>query len=414
MTEIDFTMPDVGEGLHEAEIVEWLVAVGDAVREDQPVVVVQTDKAVVDIPSPFTGTILGWGAQVGEIVAVGDVLFRVSTAAISAPAPAPSLVPSRPQSLAVVASPDTRPKASPATRKRALDLGITLSSVAGSGPGGRIESSDVEAAARPSAVRQSAVQPDPSVRPTPLRAVSATVVPMGDDRVEPLRGVRRQIARTMTESWQNIPHVTEFRELDATYLVRAHATLRSKLEPSGVRLTFLPLFVKAVVSALQQHPEFNASLDLANETITYRHRFNIGIATSSDDGLIVPVISDADRKSLRQIAVEIDALAAAVRQRTIRADQLAGGTFTISNYGSFGTWMGTPIIRPPEAAIAGFGRIHDAVVPVNGQPAVRTVLPLAISADHRLLDGHQLGAFVATLAEILGDPVLLLAEGSWS
>jgi len=402
---IDFALPDIGEGLHQAEIVEWLVAVGDTVREDQPIVEVQTDKAVVEIPAPASGVLSAHGAAVGDTVLVGATLFQITTPADVADVA--DAGPSRPALAAGTPSrAAARPKASPATRKRALELGIDLATVSGSGPGGRIVTADLEAPAAVPAPAGAARPPAPRV---------AVVRATGEDRIEPLRGTRRQIARAMHESWTTIPHVTELREIDATALVRTRQVLRQRLDGKGVKLTFLPLLVKAVVAALREHPNFNASLDLDAEQIVYRARTNIGIATSSDDGLVVPVIHDADQKSVADIARELDDLAAKVRNRTVTVDQLSGGTFTVSNYGSFGTWMGTPIIRPPEAAIAGFGRIADSVVAVDGRAVVRPTLPIAVSADHRLNDGHHLGAFVTTLAEYLVDPVLLFAEvEQWS
>ncbi|MCU1364978.1 MAG: Dihydrolipoamide acetyltransferase component of pyruvate dehydrogenase complex [Ilumatobacteraceae bacterium] len=408
MAEFDFPMPDVGEGLSEAEIVEWLVAVGDLVFEDQPVVVVQTDKAVVDIPAPTSGRLVARGAIVGEIIPIGSMLFR-----LDAVGPVPVLgghvhgsgaapVPPEPRSAAAAETSVRKPKASPATRKRALDLGVVLADVAGTGPGGRITTADVEAATTaPTTVHSSAA--------AGLSAAARSPWPTGQDRVEPLRGTRRQIARSMTESWRTVPHVTELREIDATELLRAHRTLREHLADRGVKLTLLPLFVAASAAALREHPSFNASLDYDNELITYRARCNIGIAMSTDEGLVVPVVHDADQLSIEQVARRIDELTVAARARTLTLDQLSGGTFTISNYGSYGTWMGTPIIRPPEAAIVGFGRAKDAVVAHEGQPLVRPILPMAVSADHRLNDGHHLGAFVSTIERYLANPVLLLA-----
>ncbi|MCU1394078.1 MAG: Dihydrolipoamide acetyltransferase component of pyruvate dehydrogenase complex [Ilumatobacteraceae bacterium] len=411
MAEFDFPMPDVGEGLSEAEIVEWLVAVGDHVTEDQPVVVVQTDKAVVDIPAPAPGRLVAHGAAVGEVVLIGSTLFRLDAVGAApvlgahghelALAPAATILP-EPASAAHAATAARRPKASPATRQRALDLGVVLAEVTGTGPGGRITTADVDAAkARPTAL--------PDLPRSAASAPGARPQPSGEDRVEPLRGTRRQIARSMTESWRTVPHVTELREMDASELIRAHRALRDHLAGRDVKLTLLPLFVAASAAALREHPTFNASLDYDNELITYRARCNIGIAMSTDEGLVVPVVHDADQLSIEQIARRIDELTAAARTRTLTLDQLSGGTFTISNYGSYGTWMGTPIIRPPEAAIVGFGRAKDAVVARDGQPVVRTILPMAVSADHRLNDGHHLGAFVATIERYLADPVLLLA-----
>jgi pyruvate dehydrogenase E2 component (dihydrolipoamide acetyltransferase) len=421
MAEFDFAMPDVGEGLSEAEIVEWLVAVGDPVEEDQPVVVVQTDKAVVDIPAPTAGRLVARGAAAGEIVLIGHTLFRLDAAAeipdLGGHRPSTTATPAAAPDALPAAGPARKPKASPATRKRALELGISLADVVGTGPGGRITTSDLDAqAVAPAATAHRARVPASSSAPTPVaaRPVTATAgspraLRATEDRVEPLRGTRRQIARTMSESWRTIPHVTELREIDATELLRAHRSLREHLASRDLKLTLLPLFVAASAAALREHPSFNASLDDEKELITYRARCNIGIAMSTDEGLVVPVVHDADLLSIEEIARQIDALSAAARTRTLTIDQLNGGTFTISNYGSYGTWMGTPIIRPPEAAIVGFGRARDAVVAVDGQAVVRTVLPLAVSADHRLNDGHHLGAFVSTIERYLSNPVLLLA-----
>ena len=178
-----------------------------------------------------------------------------------------------------------------------------------------------------------------------------------------------------------------------------------------MHLSYLPFFIKACAAALRQHPRFNASLDLEREEIVYRHRVNIGVATATPDGLIVPVIPDADLKSILALAREIEVLAEAARARKAAPEQLAGGTFTISNFGSYGGWLGTPIIRPPEVAIAGFGRIQEKVVPVDGAPAVRMVLPMVVSTDHRMNDGEHLGGFMATLAGYLREPIRLLGRG---
>lgn len=378
-TTFEFRLPDVGEGLGEGEILAWRVAPGDRIARDQAIVDVQTDKSVVELPAPVDGVIAELGGKVGDVLPVGAVLAVIATG--DGPAtPA-----------------ERRPLASPATRKLALGLGVDLRAVHGSGPRGRVTNEDVRQAAQ--AVQEPAALQDDLLQDEPR----------DDVEVVPLRGLRRRIAQTTTQAWREIPHITGFREVDATELVRARGRLRERLEPEGIRLTFLPLFVKAVAVALDRHPALNASLDLAAGTVTYHRRRHIGIATATPDGLIVPVLHDADRKSLVEIAREAAALAEAARARTIAPEQTAGGTFTITNTGSYGAWFGTPVIRPPEAAIAAFGRIRDAVVPVDGTPAVRPLLPLTVAADHRLIDGDVLGAFAADLAELLSDPVLLLA-----
>jgi pyruvate dehydrogenase E2 component (dihydrolipoamide acetyltransferase) len=389
-TRIEFLVPDVGEGIGEAEIVHWLVKPGDRVKADQPIVEIETDKSVVEIPSPVTGVLTSVGGEPGDVLPIGAVLAvieaDVGQGARPGVASEPPGSPGRPG----------RVLASPATRRLALDLGVHLADVHGSGPGGRVSSGDVRAAA------------DGGGR-VPTTAPATVRVASRDDRVEPLRGVRRQIARTMTESWQKVPHITEFREIDATRLVVAHRMLRERLATDGVRFSFLPLFVTAVADALRRHERFNASLDLDREEIVYRGAVNIGIAAATDHGLVVPVVENADQRSLADLAVEIDRLATLAREQRLDVNDSRGGTFTISNFGSYGTWLGTPIIRPPESAIAGFGRIRDAVVAVDGQPVVRPSLPLAVSADHRLVDGDHLAAFVDDIGAVLTEPLLLLA-----
>ncbi|MGH8908386.1 MAG: dihydrolipoamide acetyltransferase family protein [Egibacteraceae bacterium] len=378
MNPLEFRLPDLGEGLSEGEIVAWRVAVGDHVARDQIIVEVQTDKSIVELPSPSEGVIAELGGKPGDILPVGAVLAVLRVDGLEAAGPPAT-------ALAPPAVSTQRVLASPATRRLAVELGVDLAQVQGSGPGGRVTTEDVQVSAAP--------------------AIAAGTGTSSSETV-PLRGLRRRIAQAMTQAWQQIPHITDFREIDATRLITARERLRGRLGPE---LTYLPLFVAAVAAALSRHPSLNASMDLKAETITYHPRCHIGIATATDDGLIVPVLHDADRKSLAEIATEASALAQAARSRTVTPEQTAGGTFTITNFGSYGGWLGTPVIRPPEAAIAGFGRIHDAVVPVDGVPAIRPLLPMVVAADHRLIDGDVLGRFATDLAALLADPVLLLA-----
>lgn len=386
-----FAVPDLGEGLTEVEVVEWRVAVGDSVAEDQTVVEVQTAKAITEIPTPVAGVVRRLGGQPGDVLPVGTVLIEFDMADPAEPVGESAPLPRSPARRRVLAS--------PSTRKHAVTLGVDLAAVKGSGPSGRVTKADVDAAARTDAP----VDGVPATRPsTPERQ------PTGQDEVVPLRGIRRQVARAMARSWQQVPHITEFREVDASRLVDARRALQDRASEGVPRLTYLPLFVLACAAALSRHRDLNASIDVDTETITYHGSVHIGIATASDDGLVVPVLRDAGARSLTDISREVVDLAAAVRERRLRADQLGGGTFTISNFGSYGTWLGTPLVTPPEVAIAGFGRIRDAVVAVDGQPVVRPTLPLAVSADHRLVDGHVLGAFVDDLAGLLANPILLL------
>jgi pyruvate dehydrogenase E2 component (dihydrolipoamide acetyltransferase) len=399
----EFKLPDVGEGLSEGEIVRWHVAPGDSVKADQIIVDVQTDKAVVEIPAPVGGTITSLGGEVGDIVPVGALLAVIDADGAVAAKAAPPAKAAKPA--ARPAAPPAKPAekaarvlASPATRKLAAELGVDLAAIAGTGNRGQVTRDDVRRAAEGGAPAR------PAAKPAPARVLR----PEGEDRVEPLRGLRRQIAVSMATAWREIPHILSAHQIDATGLVAARRALNAEFEAEGVKLSYLPLFVKACVAALRRHPRFNASLDVEAGEIVYRHRINIGIAAATPEGLIVPVVHDADVKSILEIAREIDALAEAARERKVTVEQLQGGTFTISNYGSYGATFGTPIIRPPEVAIAGFGAIQDMVVPVDGAPAVRPILPLVVSTDHRLNDGEHLGQFADTLQAHLKEPVRLL------
>lgn len=412
------TLPDLGEGLTEAEIVDWLVTVGDPVEEDQPIVQVETAKALVDIPSSVTGTVVELGGRPGDVLSVGALLIAFDTQTgqerLVREDPAhpngapPTLVsndsdsPGRPgrdsapaTTSAVAKATSARVLASPSTRRHAVSVGVDLSRIPGSGPAGRVTREDVDHAA----AHNPATTAVPSA-PQPSEGQSA-------DEEVPLRGIRRQIARTMTRSWQQIPHITEFRELNATRLVEARTALLNDAS-TDARLTFLPFLVLACATVLAHHRAINASVDIDREVVTYRGAVNIGIATSNSEGLVVPVLHNADRLGLWEISDRVTELAETARTRRLRSGELDGGTFTISNFGSYGTWLGTPIINPPQAAIAGFGRIRDTVVAVDGQPVVRPTLPIAVSADHRIIDGDVLGAFVNDLAALIENPILLI------
>lgn len=408
MSELVFRLPDVGEGLTEAEIIEWLIAVGSEVRADQPVVTVETAKAQVELPAPADGVVQQLSHQAGDVVEVGAALFVLDTAG-DEPAAAHDVAsehqPAEGTSAASTSATASgahsangrrRVLAAPSTRRLAVEHGVDLSDITGSGPAGRIVLSDVEQAI--------------DTQHTPTSTTTTTAA--GSDSEEssaaqPLRGLRRQVAEAMTAAW-SAPHITEFREVDATALEHAHDLLRDQARRRGERLTLLPLLVRIVVAALRQHPDLNATFDVDAVTVEVHPRLNLGIATATPDGLIVPVVQDAADHTVRELGREITRLAEAARQRTLTVEDTTGGTFTISNFGSYGTWLGTPLINAPQVGITGFGRVHEAVVPVAGAPAVRRVLPLAVAADHRLIDGAALGAFVGTLEQLIQEPLLLL------
>ncbi|OBC11932.1 hypothetical protein A5784_03655 [Mycobacterium sp. 852013-50091_SCH5140682] len=444
MTLVAFKLPDVGEGLAEAEIIEWLVAVGDTVEADQPVVIVETAKAQVELPAPTAGRLMSRPHEPGDVVAVGDTLFDYEIGSESAstvgypslmnvgpagaalgaasassgltddsiaqlPSGDPPSAPSGSQKSPSHPGVDTRNRralAAPSTRKFAIEQGVDLAGLMGSGPNGRIEVGDVRAAIhRRSTQDQRNAQGayDPA-RPTAISGEASR----GVVEKRPLRGLRRQIARAMTATL-SVPHITDYREIDAAALIAARSALQGLAAP-GDKMSLLPLLVCIVLAALREHPTFNANYDSHAEELTLFAQPDIGIATATQDGLLVPVVKAASQYSIAGLSQELNRLVSAGRDRVLRPDETRGATFTISNFGSFGAWLGTPLIAPPQVAIAGFGRARDAVVAENGVPNVRPILPVAVAADHRVIDGADLGAFVNTIEKLVRNPLLLLGE----
>ena len=398
---IDYKLADVGEGIAEAEVIEWLVAVGDNVQEDQPVVIVETDKSQIEIPAPVTGIVKSLGAKVGDVLAVGSNLMQIEATgdiskdiAAHASAPAVEVKQTSVSEATPARATNVRPLASPSTRKLADSLGVDLDAIVGSGPNGRITSDDVTNAK--SGVNTAA----------PTHENSPTIAQAGITLIQ-LRGLRRQIAISMSEALR-IPHITEFKEIDATALIALRSELAPQFEKEGIKFSVTPLLMRACVIALQNHPTFNARFDSEMGEIRQYDDINLGFATATEDGLIVPVIRKANDFTVAKLAKETEQLAELAKTRKATSDQLGGGTFTVTNFGSFGTWLGTPIIRPPEVAIAGFGRIAEKVIPVDGVPAVRMVLPIVVAADHRINDGAHLGAFVSDIAKLLLNPESLV------
>ena len=403
---VDYKLADVGEGIAEAEVIEWLVAVGDLVKEDQPVIVVETDKSQIEIPAPVSGKVIELCVVAGDVLAVGASLMKIEATGeisndISAHAsPATTATSSiitndkadLPSTLGARAT-NVRPLASPSTRRLAASLGVALENVSGSGPNGQITAEDVQAASATASPNST-----PKVMPT-VSEPGVTVIP--------LRGLRRQIAASMSQAL-TIPHILEFKEIDATALLALRNDLSKDFEAQGQKLSVTPFLMRACVLALAKHKTFNARFDSEAAEIQQFENVNLGFATATDDGLIVPVIQHAQSLSVKELAQETDSLAALAKSRKASVEQLSGGTFTLTNFGSFGTWLGTPIIHAPEVAIAGFGRITEKVLAVDGVPTVRMVLPIVVAADHRVNDGAHLGAFVSEIADLLLHPLSLL------
>jgi pyruvate dehydrogenase E2 component (dihydrolipoamide acetyltransferase) len=410
-----FSFPDVGEGIHEGRVVEWLVAVGEVVGEDQPLVKVETDKAVVELPSPFAGTVLALHAAAGGDIRVGDPLVTIGTAgertaAVAAePEPHDHARPSaaRPAAAQPAAAgvPSPRPPATPKTRTLARRLGVDLGRVRGTGSGGRITDEDVERAAAGTGAAVEA----PTRAPAPVRPVAVSAD--GDVERLPISHLRKVIANAMRQSKQQSAHVTHVDEADVTELLAHYRRAKPALEErAGTRFTLLPFFIKALVAALREHPVFNASVDEERQEILIKRYFNIGIAVDTPEGLIVPVIRDADRKDMVALAAELADKAERARNRQLRLDELKGGSCTLTNIGPLGGVFATPIINQPELAIVGLHAIKERPAVVNGEIVVRNLMYLSVSFDHRYIDGAEAARFMSDLVRLVSDPMLLMAR----
>ncbi len=411
-----FEFPDVGEGIHEGRIVEWLVAEGDTIQTDQPVVKVETDKAVVELPSPEAGTVVTIHVPAGETIEVGDPLLTLNgQRQASAGPPAPTASPEEShETAAAPAGPGhrgpapRRPLATPRTRTLARKLGVDLNSISGTGRGGRITNEDVERAAAGS----SASPAEPARGHGAARPQDDTTTPAGTRQVDriPITHLREVIAKSMRVSTQTAAHVTHVDEADVTDLYGMYTRMKPAIrERTGIRFTLLPLFIKALVAALQRHPMLNAEADEANGVILLKRFYNIGIAVDTPDGLIVPVIEDADRKDMLTLASEIADKAERARERRLTLDELRGGTCTITNIGPLGGLFATPIIHQPELAIVGLHTMAERPVVRNGQIVIRRMMYLSVSFDHRWIDGAEGARFMTDLVELIENPGVLMA-----
>jgi pyruvate dehydrogenase E2 component (dihydrolipoamide acetyltransferase) len=520
----EFTLPDVGEGVAEGELVQWLVSVGDAVSENQPVAEVETDKAVVEVPSPVDGTVRELLAEAGDVVPVGDVFITFDVEGEEAEAPDESDAgkaaedePAEPSTDGTSAEDSGRVFATPRARRLARELGVDIGAVEGSGPGGRVRERDIRAAAEageepaeasadasvedstnghdddlgfsfadkmqeaararatkaanedssttsqeaaerdktlaapatreladelgvdidqvpqveerdgeafvtPEAVREYADQQlatqeadtaelqAAETAGTAAKAGEAVEGPSGSERRIPYKGVRRTIGEQMEQSKYTAPHVTHHDDADVTELATVREELRERAAERGVKLTYVPFVMKAVVAALREFPELNSALDEENQEIVQKHYYNLGVATATDAGLMVPVVDQVAAKGILQLATETNDLVSRARERTIAREEMQGGTFTITNFGVIGGEYATPIINYPETAILGLGEIKERPRVVDGEVVARTTLPLSLSIDHRIVDGATAARFTNRLIEYLENPTLLLLE----
>ncbi len=439
----EFKLPDLGEGIHEGEILKWHVDENTVVAEDAPLVDIETDKAAITIPSPKAGRVMSLNATAGDTVMVGDVVVVIddgSSGQPQEPSVADERRASRPSESQVEENEKSQaPPASwgpviaaPATRRLARELNVDIHKVPPTGPAGRVTSDDVRLfAEQPMPLAESAaVQPStdsPSaetIKPSKQDAAAVAngipfldIEPMpnfeewGPVERTPLRSIRRKVARKMVTSMVLVPHVAHMDEADVTLLEEFRLKEREKREGQpGGRLTLLPFVMKAVTAGLRAAPAFNASLDPFAEEIIYKRYYSLGIAVDTGHGLVVPVVRDTDRKSILQVSQELEQLAGKCRDGTIEVSQLRGGTFTITNVGPLGGTALIPTINYPEVAILGMGRVREKPVVVDGQIVVRKMLPLTLAFDHRIADGADAARFVSEMVRQLSDPTLLMLE----
>ncbi|KZN25052.1 branched-chain alpha-keto acid dehydrogenase subunit E2 [Haladaptatus sp. R4] len=517
----EFKLPDVGEGVAEGELVSWQVEEGDPVTEDQVVAEVETDKAIVEIPSPVDGTVNELLAEEGEVVPVGNVLLTFNVEGEEEEEEAPSETESAESEETTESAeesevpeteetetPDGRVFAAPSARRLARELGVDIASVEGTGPSGRVSEHDVRAAAEdeteseteektesvesetttetgttggsaatttttatPPAQVESADRERTLAAPATRRladeqgidinavpsteerdgqafvtseavqeyaeaqqqaqAADAAAVATGEtgpreERI-PYRGIRRTIGKQMQKSKFTAPHVTHHDSIDVTELVETRAELKDVAEERGIKLTYMPFILKAIVAALKDYPYLNGALDEENDEIVVKNYYNIGIAVATDDGLMVPVLKDVDKKDMLQISSEMNELIEKARDRTISREEMQGGTFTITNFGAIGGEYATPIINHPEVGILGLGELKKRPVVVEGEAQsasesasgetasadrveARYTLPISMSIDHRIIDGAVVASFANQLLEYLHNPRLLLLE----
>jgi pyruvate dehydrogenase E2 component (dihydrolipoamide acetyltransferase) len=415
----EFRLPDIGEGVAEGEVVRWLVKEGDLLREDQPMVEVMTDKATVEISSPRAGRVAKRMYAEGQVCPVGKVLIVIDEGPAEGPspsAPGPGEQSSRSPTQSEVAVEATTPHrrengvnardagvlAMPATRKLAREIGVDIRDVTGSGPGGRVTSDDVRAHAESPAA--------PASAPGAGKPAAAE----GDDVRVPFRGVRKKIAENLVRSKQTAAHYTYVEEIDCTELValreRANQRLAAKETKPPIKLSFLPFIIKATTEALAEFPQLNATLDESASEIIQRGHRHIGLATATDAGLIVPVVRDADRLSVVELAAEIERLAALTRGGKASREDLSGSTFTITSLGALGGLMATPIINYPEVAILGVHKISKRPAVRGDKIEIRDLMNLSISVDHRVVDGYDAARFVAAIKARLETPGALFPE----
>jgi len=440
-----FKFPDIGEGLTEGIVIEWYVDKGTAVKVGQPLMKMETDKVVTDIPSPREGVIAARYGKVGETVHVGETLVEIEiageageagvavaadvagvavaavTTAAEATGPETEAVEEKGAGVvgtlevasnnaylpaseegtevkpAVIKGGARKVLATPVARAMAREMNIDINLVTGTGPAGRVMKSDIQGFHGVAAT----VKAIPSAQAAPIAAGELV-------EVVPMTQMRKSIAKNMLRSKQSTAHMTLFEEPEVSALVAARAKYKDEYKKEELNLTYLPFVIRAVVDALKRHRELNAEMDFEKGNIIYKNYYNIGIAVSTPEGLVVPVIRDADRLSIKELSKAVAEIAVKSRDRKLTLDDMKDGTFTITNYGALGGWFGVPVINYPQVGILGIGRINQKPVVVDGEIKVGNVMPLSLSVDHRMVDGAEATEFLNDVAAGIADPLSLI------
>ncbi|MCB9073299.1 MAG: 2-oxo acid dehydrogenase subunit E2 [Bdellovibrionaceae bacterium] len=426
----EIQLPEIGEGVTEGELVKWLVKTGDTITADQSVVELMTDKATVEVPAPFGGTVKELKFKEGDVIKIGATIVVVDdsgtgAAKTTAPqekkeapkapvanthantsAPVPRSAPQAMTASAPQVQPpamDVHVLATPSTRRLAREMNVDINHIPGTGLAGRVTREDV-------ARSQGAAAAGPATYAPPKFDVVPFASQQGQETREPLRGIRKKIAENLQMAKHIIPHFTLMDEANVTGLVNMREELKATAEKKGVKVTYLPFVMKALIATIREFPKFNSSIDDAAQEIVSKKYFNVGFAADTPNGLLVPVLKDADRKTILQLSAEITDLAMRARDGKLKMDEMKGATFTITNIGSVGGTYATPIINHPEVAIFGMYKIQERPFVVDGELQIAKFMNFTVTCDHRLIDGAEAGRFLSAFIKRIENPGVLMMD----
>ena len=430
MATFAFALPELGESIESGDVVQVLVTVGDRIAAEQSVLEIETDKAVVEVPSPVGGSVTAIHVAAGDKAAVGQLIVTLETdgaasatdavpaveppvaagpeEAVAPPPPPETPTPPPREEAPVVRQARSGAAAAPSVRRLAREIGVSIDEVPGSGPGGRVSAEDVKQYAR----GRKTATPDPApATATPMVVPLPEFERWGEVERRPMSNVRRLTADQMARTWATVPQVTQYDRADITELEELRKAYAPKAVAAGGRLTVTAIALKVVAAALQRFPQFNASVDMTTHEVIFKSYYHVGVAVDTDRGLLVPVIRDVERKNIITLAVELNELAERARTRKTSLEEMQGGTFTVTNLGGIGGTGFSPILNAPQVAILGMARSRIEPVYTDGQFVPRLMLPLSLSYDHRLIDGADGARFLRWIAEALAQPFLLSLEG---